>query len=235
MRVSSHQPSLFPWAGYWHKLLSSDLHIVSAGVKFDYAGYQNRVPFNGGWLTVPVCSDSKNQLIKDVRFHPGCLDKVYRTIAQTVGAKRQPHRDRVLFVLEMLLTRLHTDFLLDLNMVALDAIRHQLNCAVPVAVDLLPADETLNKTDRLVARLRRHAGTGPLTYLSGAGAAAYIDPQALPPDVSLLVQFAKEGVCADLILQSLASDHDPVSRVTAMFGWWPVASSSSLPTQTTPS
>ena len=109
MIVCSHQPSFFPWIGYWNKVAHSDRIIMSCAVKFDYGGYQNRVPFNGTWLTVPVEGEAKHKLVRDVRFHPEGLKKTVLTIRQQLGGKRWPGRDRVHAILDRTLAETGID------------------------------------------------------------------------------------------------------------------------------
>lgn len=233
MIVSSHQPSFLPWAGYWNKLLLSSVHVVSAGVKFDYAGYQNRVPFNGSWLTLPVVGDAKNQLIKDVRFNRAALPKLFRTLTQTAGARRNPFGNRVRCLVEVMET-FEGDSLFDFNTKCLFLLLGFLDGrGSSVSFDIEPVTEGEDKTARLVARLRRHVSTEPFDYYAGQGALSYIDPHALPARVRLMVQVAKEGVCRDSILQLIAREQNPAQRILDSFTWVTAESLSSPLMQTT--
>lgn len=58
MIVSIHQPAYLPWPGYFHRIATSDLHIVLDSVQFEKNSFinRNRVRAADGWcwLTVPV-------------------------------------------------------------------------------------------------------------------------------------------------------------------------------------
>lgn len=58
MIVSINQPAYLPWLGYFHRIGSSDLHIVLDHVQFEKNSFTNRnkVRTNQGWcwLTVPL-------------------------------------------------------------------------------------------------------------------------------------------------------------------------------------
>lgn len=58
MLVSINQPAYLPWAGYFHRIAVSDLHVVLDHVQFEKNSYTNRnrirTPAGWMWLTVPV-------------------------------------------------------------------------------------------------------------------------------------------------------------------------------------
>jgi WbqC-like protein family len=58
MIVSINQPAYLPWVGYFHRIATSDAHIVLDDVQFEKNSFTNRnkVRTHAGWcwLTVPV-------------------------------------------------------------------------------------------------------------------------------------------------------------------------------------
>ena len=58
MIVSINQPAYLPWAGYFHRIAASDVHVVLDHVQFEKNSFTNRnkVRTHQGWtwLTVPV-------------------------------------------------------------------------------------------------------------------------------------------------------------------------------------
>jgi len=58
MLVSINQPAYLPWAGYFHRIAVSDVHVVLDHVQFEKNSFTNRnmirTPTDRMWLTVPV-------------------------------------------------------------------------------------------------------------------------------------------------------------------------------------
>lgn len=66
MRISIHQPNFFPWLGFFHKIVNSDVFVIFDHVQFPQKGstWGNRVRFLIGgedkWFTVPILRSGKN-------------------------------------------------------------------------------------------------------------------------------------------------------------------------------
>ncbi len=56
IKVSAHQPNFIPWVGFWHKLLYSNVFVITTGMQYVRRGFSNRVIMgdNNSWATVPV-------------------------------------------------------------------------------------------------------------------------------------------------------------------------------------
>ncbi|HEY7476705.1 MAG TPA: WbqC family protein [Actinomycetota bacterium] len=56
--MAIHQPNLFPWLGFFHKMSVVDAFVLLDNVPFNRRGYQHRVqiadPPGSRWLTLPV-------------------------------------------------------------------------------------------------------------------------------------------------------------------------------------
>lgn len=102
--VACHQPSLFPWAGWWAKYLACDEFVFLEGVRLP-KGELNRVrAADGTWITLPI-SRGDGSLIKDIMVRDEKLvRKVARTIEQRYAATRRRYRHRVLPVVQSLHT-----------------------------------------------------------------------------------------------------------------------------------
>lgn len=222
-RICSHQPAFFPWAGYWNKVARSDLLIVSAGVKMDYGGYQNRVAMNGTWWTVPVRKGAKHLPIKDVRFDPAGWEKALHTARQALGGKRKPNGALVRQILEDTVTRLGaSDFLLDLNLSAFAAVQKALGLSVRVIVDEIEPLPEHSKTERLMKRVMRYARPGD-TYLGGAGLLEYLTPEHWHGGLKLEVQErTDESVDNGTVMQLIAQDEEPLETIKTAFCWRPI-------------
>ena len=59
IKVSAHQPNFIPWVGFWHKLLHSNVFVITTGMQYVRRGFSNRVIMgdNNSWATVPVKAD----------------------------------------------------------------------------------------------------------------------------------------------------------------------------------
>lgn len=73
MKVAIHQPNFMPWAGYFYKLLRSDIFVFFDTAQFPRGkSYCSRVriktPGGARWLTVPVTGKGKLLPIKDVQI-----------------------------------------------------------------------------------------------------------------------------------------------------------------------
>ncbi len=60
MKITIHQPHVFPWLGYVHKFINSELFVVVDTVQFNHREWQNRNFFRiqdrRQMLTVPLVS-----------------------------------------------------------------------------------------------------------------------------------------------------------------------------------
>lgn len=203
MRVTSHQPSFFPWIGYWNKLASADLVIMTCGVRFDYGGYQNRVWAGSSWMTLPVGKEYRQAAIKDVRFDFDALPKIRQRLEQTYASRRAPNREVVAEIIEQTFCAVDNNFLLDFNVGAFDAVSRVLGLTPEVVFDIEPPDEGLSKTENLMERIKRYVHR-PATYLAGRGQLNYIDTYQWASDLSILLQTPKPGLDQGTILQSIA-------------------------------
>jgi hypothetical protein len=78
MILSIHQPHIFPWLGYFDKMIRSDVFIYLDNVQFTKNYFQNRTKIKSQsgdehWLTLPVKKAPLETAIKDM-----CLSDIYR-------------------------------------------------------------------------------------------------------------------------------------------------------------
>lgn len=203
VKVSVHQPCFLPWAGYWHKLLNSDVHVVLTGVSFDRAGFQHRVPLNGKWLTIPV-KHGDNALLKNVEIDRKALKKVANRLRQEFPKKTYPCWHRVDDMADLIADA--PLGLADLNVQLMQLVLDTLGYKGPrIIVDDKPSDMALSKTQRLFSRFA-HYGLGAQTveYLSGLGGLEYTEPAEVPSNIVLMAQRLKEGLTGDTAAHVLA-------------------------------
>ena len=220
--VCSHQPSLFPWIGYWNKVAVCDKLIMTCAVKMDYGGFQNRVGLNDTWLTVPVAAGSKHALLLDVRIVPGCLDKVFKTILNTLGGKKWPHADVVGDIVEQTRRGLGgSDYLVDLNISAFHAVNKALGARCVAVFDETMPRNDMSKTARLAERVKRLTPEAT-RYMGGGGMAAYIKSGQWPTNIEVFVQHPKVPLDKGTILQLIAQVDAPLEVVRDAFSWEPL-------------
>jgi hypothetical protein len=173
--VAIHQPTFFPWLGYFNKVAYADTFIVLDSVPISKTGgtWLNRVRLllNGrvSWVTMPIVRAYHGaQLIRHVQMDGvAWRGKLLRTLQGAYG--RAPHFEMV-FPLVAALIKNQTDSLAEFN---LSAIR-----ALSVSIGLDPAKLIVGSTlgvsgkgsELLVELVKSVGGTA---YLCGDGAAGY--------------------------------------------------------------
>jgi len=220
LRVASHQPSFFPWLGYWNKAANADLLIFPCGVKFNASGYQHRVSLQGAWVTLPVLRATREMAIKDVRYDYAALPKLKERLLRTLSIKRNPGHELVRDVINDTFEGADDKgFLMDFNVDAYFVVADALGIKQQVVLDFEEPDPDLSKTRNFVNRLRRHA-QGPVTYLAGLGQVDnYLDFGACPPDLRIEAQVLKDGLDQNTILQSIALSPDIAMDVREAATW----------------
>jgi hypothetical protein len=177
--VAIHQPTFFPWLGYFNKVAYADSFIVLDSVPISKTGgtWLNRVRLllNGrvSWVTMPIVRANHGaQLIRHVQMDGvAWRGKLLRTLQSAYG--RAPHFEMV-FPLVAALINNQTDSLAEFN---LSAIR-----ALTVSIGLDPAKFVVGSglgvggkgNELLVDMVRAVGGT---VYLCGDGAAGYQEDQ----------------------------------------------------------
>jgi hypothetical protein len=162
MKVAVHQIAYWPWRGFLEKWRRADLLIVLDTVQFEKGGWQNRCRLpSGQWLTVPV-RQHRGQRLDAVEIDG---DHWRRKHAATLRHRMGPLPERVAAIYARPWTHLVP--------LALETMQTLAPDRPWCWASALPVTET-DRTGRLVALCR---AVGATTYLHGAGAAAYLDPQ----------------------------------------------------------
>lgn len=141
MIAAIHQPTFFPWLGYFDRMATADLFVILDHVQFERRNYQNRTLIRledeAKWLTVPVVQVSQKEKI---------IEKMVDNPADTTGTRwwgpnsfntlKYAYRKAPFFdsyaprLREMLEAR--WDKLVDLNMASLEFMREQLEITTPM-------------------------------------------------------------------------------------------------------
>lgn len=191
--VGIHQPTFFPWLGYFNKIARADLFVVLDNVQFPKKGgtWANRVKLliNGqaAWVTMPVVRNYHG-----VRTYSEMLidnasawrERLLKTIH--TNYHRAPFFEEVLPYLEGLVNN-PSACLTEYNLSAIISLAK----AFRIDVSKIILGSTLNvqgsATDLLVSMVKEANGTA---YLCGGGAGGYQEDD----------KFAAAGL--DLIYQS---------------------------------
>jgi hypothetical protein len=174
--VAIHQPTFFPWLGYFNKIARADLFLVLDNVQFPKKGgtWANRVKLlvNGQaeWVTMPVVRNYHG-----VRTYSEMLidnasawrEKLLKTIC--TNYQRAPFFEVVLAYLEGLVNNPDV-CLTEYNLSAIISLAKALR----IDVSKIILGSTLNvqgsATDLLVSMVKAASGTA---YLCGGGAGSY--------------------------------------------------------------
>ena len=191
-KIAEHQPSLFPWAGWWVKFLEADRFLVLTGVRFAADSADHRFKLGGKWATLAVPKAEKKGLYRDATFDPACLDKIASRIEQF--AKGTTYAARLTHVASRLRqheTNSMPELIADMRTLVLEMLERDGPKIVTVSE---PGDFSLTKTQRNVARVQANTPKPdePLWYLSGSGGRDYLEETELP-DRCIFVTIAKFG------------------------------------------
>lgn len=218
-KISVHQPQFLPWAGYWHKLAWSDLHVVMAGVQFDQSSYQHRVKLGSTWLTLPVAKHQSHTMLADVVLAEGydrALKKIARTLRDRCMSKANPFGDRLGDIVAKLETWNHKH-LLDLDVYLMQSVGMLLGLECTVSIDTMVRSK--GKREDLDDLLAVHAKGRQFVYLSGSGAREYMHFRSLKQPAATWFQAPKPSLSFDTIVQLIAQERDPLSVIRAAGMW----------------
>jgi hypothetical protein len=170
------QPMLFPWPGFFEQLQLADVFIHLDDVQFSKGSFTNRVQLKCGeetrWLTVPLKGKGSFQLIKDLL----AADDDWRTshVAMlTASLAMAPHRAAALALLQEAYAE---PALVDLLIASIDASARALSIGTNRRI--LRSSDMAIKGRSWQRVLDMVLAVGGTRYLTGHGAAAYLDHEA---------------------------------------------------------
>lgn len=173
MIVSVHQPHFLPWAGYFNKVLRSDVFVWLHNVQYRKNYYQNRTRIKANdqplWLTLPVRAHLGMAIDEVSLAEPQWRKRVCRTIEQNY--RKAPHFDDCWPAIAGALEA-SAELLEDVNYRTFSAVLKLLNAdsvKIVRAGDLNGTSE--DPTDRLVELCRTVGGTA---YIAGRGGHNYL-------------------------------------------------------------
>ena len=172
-KVSIHQPEMFPYFGFFKKIVDSDIFVILDSVSFKKNNFQNRNTFtliNGDktWLTFPVLKMCSNKLIKDTRINTESWVKMKRTIEQNL--KKSPHFDDLLELIEFIDENIDSNLSV-FNTRVIKYVLRKVNCSTKVYLQS-ELEVSGVKSDLLLDICLYFNATH---YLSGSGGKSYLN------------------------------------------------------------
>ncbi len=209
MIVAIHQPDLLPYSGFWFKMINSDLFIISRHDQFQKHGYQRRVTMRDAWCSHQL--DGKPSLvpITSVTVLPGWQDRLAGVIrGRYTGSKHW--KSRGLPLLDRIGACEGTT-LDEVNLSMVLVLRDVLEIRTPLAFTDPPEEAGVA---RLIEQVHAVGGT---TYLSGAGASAYMgqDAPAAFADAGIELKWSDHQITSgDSVLTVLLDHDDPIDVIS---------------------
>jgi hypothetical protein len=217
--IAIHQPNYLPWLGFFSKISQSDVFIFLDDAQYTKNSYINRVSTlcqgRAKWLTIPIrvplgtaiCS-ARPANGEWVTHHLECLANYYR---------KAPARQEVLCELKTMFGLIETTAdIASINMKLIRALASRFGIAAEFRVASHFHCSEKRSNERLIALVRSIDEHG--TYLSGAGASAYQNPD-LFHSAGLNIKFS--SFTHPVYVQSDGAFVTGLSAIDAVFwlGW----------------
>jgi len=196
--VAIHQPTFFPWLGYFDKIAQADMFVLMDNVQFPKkgGGWINRVQLavsgQAAWVTMPVVrSFHGTRLIREMQIDNSTpwREKLLRTVKASYG--RAPFFEQVFPLFEDMVNN-PTDKLADYNKAAILAITAAVGLNTSKLIDASTLDAEGTATDLLISMTHAVDGTA---YLCGGGADGYQeDNKFAAANIELIYQDFKHPV-----------------------------------------
>jgi len=180
--VAIHQPNLFPWLGYFDKILRSDRFVLLDSVQMPTgSSYSNRVSIlvggKLGTIQIPAASGLEARAtIKNARIAnvPKCREKILATVQHNYG--KAPFAKEVLPALTPLILN-PAGTIGEYNELAIRRIAQLLGQPNEKMVRASDLSTSGSSTDLLISIVRAAGGD---TYMAGGGAGGYQEDEKFP-------------------------------------------------------
>ncbi|MFQ3675105.1 MAG: WbqC family protein [Endomicrobiia bacterium] len=172
MKISIHQPQYLPWAGYFNKILNSDIFVILDDVQYKKNEWQNRnrIKSSSGelWLTVPV-HYTFGQKINEIKIDNKIFWSKKHLKSIELNYKRAPFFNEIFPLVEKVLSKEYI-YLVDINVELIKIILNylEINKKIVKSSEYKIVGE---KTLRLINICKTF---GADIYLSGQGGKDYL-------------------------------------------------------------
>jgi hypothetical protein len=225
MKIASHQPAFLPWGGFMNKMLWADIFVLRTGLRGHSTDLVNRVKLNGAWLTLPLMEAPEATPSRDRRIadNGDPTKKLLPALRQNLGSKKNPHAYRLDVFLSLLSQVKRGDFLLDVTLPLIGAMKAAFGLTTEIVCDPNPAPDIEGTADRLFAALgKSFSHLDEYTYGAGGGAANYLTHYTPPPGVKLCLQHVHADVPDETALAALVRENDPLTYLHSIAKWEPL-------------
>lgn len=212
---SAHQPDLLPYSGFWHKMARADLFDLKIWDQYVHKGYQRRVAMRGSWVTLPLVKGSDTDPINIKKVAPGAAAHLADQIVKryTHGARKPLAWDKYGPMVCDEILSIKTDHLWEFNLRLILLVREILGIETPLTLSR-PAIAGERGSAGVISVMK--AFGGPMEYLSGTGARAYMGDCREFVEAEIPVIWSRHApVTGDSILTVIFDYEDPMAVVMA--------------------
>ena len=213
MRVTIHQPDLLPYSGFWFKMATSDVFILSVHDQFQKHGYQRRVKMRDSWCSHQLVGKPALVPINTIEVAEGWQTRITDVVRGRYAGSRY-FSTRGADLIERI-AGCEGRMLDEVNIAMIHVVRDMLGISTPLVVTDPP---TLAGAERLIEQVQMVGGT---SYLAGSGGRAYMgdDPEALFASSGLELEWSQHSHgTGDSIVTVLMDADDPMDLVLRTVG-----------------
>jgi len=184
------QPMLFPWAGFFEQLAIADHYVYLEDVQFSFGSFTNRIQIklrdDRKWMTIPLVGGGKFQNIIDLKPSGDTWKGSHRALL-IQSLRSYPYRDDAIAIFDAAYTKSDLQSLL-IESIEAPARYMQIGQrrTVRQTVDMNIGGSSWRRVLDIVQRV------GGDRYLTGLGAAKYLDHQAFER-ANVAVEYMKYG------------------------------------------
>ena len=213
MKVTVHQPDLLPYSGFWFKMATCDVLVLSVHDQFQKHGYQRRVKMRDAWCSHQLVGRPSLVPINIVEVADGWQHRIADVIrGRYAGSRFFATRGAELIERVLACEGVRLD---EVNISMIDAVREMLGIRTPLVVTEPPSHAA---TQRLIEQVMMVGGT---SYLAGQGGRAYMgdDAEAVFAAAGLGLEWSDhEPSTGDSIVTVLMDHDDPMETVMRRTG-----------------
>ena len=181
MIASIHQPQFIPWAGYFFKILKSDVFVLYDNVQFPrgkHFGNRNMVKTANGplWLTVPVLGKSEMLPYNRIAVDPSSTWKTKQAKTLDLAYKQAPYYTRIIPQMIELYQRTEWDSIAQLDEAFLGVCLEALQwTGRMVRASEVASTRIDNRGDDAIIGILKELGADRYISGKGEGSKRYVD------------------------------------------------------------